>query len=293
MQPGEENVPIPPPPPPIQQQTLQMPLFWQLLNDNDKEAYNRMRVALSSPACKHRRHHSNELNREIVNTIKSFVIRNDGEDWKRALVSGIAWLPNAIAINTRQLRLLLSKCKSSINALFQNMGYVTIPTTNDYSSSLINLFPLLRDNFTELRKWTIRLAQNPPAGLPQQIPLQTQNQTQQAPPQQPQIQQQTQQEPKPSVQQIESEIVNPMAPSEVIIKPENQATESATETIILTETVTEAEPQKVVVIENIESAIPQKVTFTQENEATNNQEQTPQNDEVQPDQNGEQAEASK
>lgn len=138
-------------------QSQQMPLFWDYLNDHDKEDYLKMRTALSSPACKHRRHHSNELNREIVNTIKNYVIRNDGDDWRRALVSGIVWLPNAIAINTRQLRLLLSKCKSSINALFQNMGYVTIPTTNDYSSSLVSVFPILKDNFNELRKWTIRL----------------------------------------------------------------------------------------------------------------------------------------
>lgn len=138
-------------------QAQQMPLFWEYLNEQDKEDYLKMRTALSSPACKHRRHHSSELNREIVNTIKNYVIRNDGDDWRRALVSGIVWLPNAIAINTRQLRLLLSKCKSSINALFQHMGYVTIPTTNDYSSSLVSVFPLLKDNFNELRKWTIRL----------------------------------------------------------------------------------------------------------------------------------------
>lgn len=141
----------------------QMPVFYDLLNDADKKAYNKMRMTLSSPACKHRRHHSKELNREIVNTIKKFVVRNDSDDWKRALVTGIAWLPNAIAINTRQLRLLLSKCKSSINALFQNLGYYTIPTTNDYSSSIISCFPILKDDFSELRKWTIRLV-SPPDG---------------------------------------------------------------------------------------------------------------------------------
>lgn len=170
-------------------QNQQLPEFWDLLCPADQEAYNRMRLALSSPACKHRRHHSKELNRGIVNTIKSFVVRNDNDDYKRALVTGIVWLPNAIAINTRQLRLLLSKCKSSINALFQNLGYFTIPTNTDYSSSIISCFPLLRDNFTELRKWTIRLMAAPPdnkaayvqqpqqqniaqPNLPQQIPNQ-------------------------------------------------------------------------------------------------------------------------
>lgn len=163
-------------------QDQQMPVFYNLLSDADKELYNKMRITLSSPACKHRRHHSKELNREIINSIKNFVVRNDPEDWKRALVTGIAWLPNAIAINTRQLRLLLSKCKSSINALFQDLGYYTIPTTNDYSSSIISCFPLLKDNFSELRKWTIRLVAPPDGKSPihqqqQKMIIQQQNQS--------------------------------------------------------------------------------------------------------------------
>lgn len=145
-----------------------IPMYWPILSDTDKESYSRMRIAFLSPACKHRRHHSTEINMEIVNTIKNYVARQDPDDWKRALVCGICWLPNAIAINTRQLRLLLSKCKSSINALFQNMGYVTMPTTSDYAGSLSKYFPILRDNYAELRKWTIRL-KNPVNQLPNSI----------------------------------------------------------------------------------------------------------------------------
>lgn len=151
---------------------LTLPLFWDHLNEQDKEAYSTMRMGLSSPACKHRRHHSIDLNREIIQTIKKFVIRNDQDDWKRALVSGIAWFPQAIAINTRQLRLLISKCKSSINALFQHLGYVTIPTTNEYSNLLVSYMPILKDNFQEQRKWTIRLQGNA------QFPIQTIHQLQ-------------------------------------------------------------------------------------------------------------------
>lgn len=135
-----------------------LPMYWNLISEPDKVAYLSMRQALSSSACKHRRHHSNEINQEIVSTIHAFVMRGDGDDWKRALVCGIVWLNTAIAINTRQLRLLLSKCKSSINAMFHNIGYVTVPTTTDYAGALATFFPIIKDNFAEIRKWTIRFS---------------------------------------------------------------------------------------------------------------------------------------
>jgi hypothetical protein len=135
-----------------------LPAYWDLIGDSDRAAYVTLRQTLSSSACKHCRHHSNEVNRDILNTIHAFVIRNDADDWKRALVCGICWLRGSIAINTRQLRLLVSKCKSSINAMFQNIGYVTVPTTTDYGAAIAQFFPAIKDNFAELRKWTIRAA---------------------------------------------------------------------------------------------------------------------------------------
>jgi hypothetical protein len=150
-------------PPPLLSPGLQVPSYWALLDDVDKVSYLAMRQALSSSACKHRRHHATEINRDVLATIRSFVMRNNAEDWKRALVCGICWLPGAIAINTRQLRQLLSKCKSSINSMFQSLGYTAVPTTTDYGSALAGAFPLIKDNFAELRQWTIRSAK--PAAL--------------------------------------------------------------------------------------------------------------------------------
>lgn len=136
---------------------FEMPAYWDLLNELDRDHYTRIRMAFASPVCKHRRNHSTKINGEIINTVKSFVVRNDDDDWKRALVCGICWMPDMIAVNTRQLRILLSKCKSSINALFLNLGYTTMQTNNDYATSLVRVFPNLKDNFAELRRWTPRI----------------------------------------------------------------------------------------------------------------------------------------
>jgi hypothetical protein len=143
-------------PPPAASTGPQFPSYWELLTEVDKGNYLTMRQALSSSACKHCRNHTQEMNHEVIGTIQAFVMRNDGDDWKRGLVCGICWLNSAIAVNTRQLRMLISRCKSSINSMFQHIGFSTVPTTNEYATALANFFPLIKDNFAELRQWTIR-----------------------------------------------------------------------------------------------------------------------------------------
>ena len=111
-------------------------------------------------------------------------MRGDSEDRNRALVCGIYWLKDSIAINTRQLIKILSKCKSSINGSFQQLGYGTIPAGVDSCGELIKVFPEWNNNFSELRQWTVRqlMSSAPkPSSIAEflQKTLQNQNQTQQ------------------------------------------------------------------------------------------------------------------
>lgn len=133
-----------------------LPKFWEHLNEKDQREYAFLRKALSAPTCKNRRNRSNQTFTEIIEAIKGYVVQENENDAKRSLVCGICWLQNSIAINTRQLRLLISKCKSSINGSFQNLGYGTLPAGADSATSLIKVFPHLKCNFPELRQWTIR-----------------------------------------------------------------------------------------------------------------------------------------
>lgn len=132
------------------------PRYFELLTEEEKVEYSKLREQLSSPNYKNRRNKSNEVFKDMIESIKKFSIRNDENDWKRSLVCGIIWLHHSIAINTHQLRLLITKCKSSINGSFQALGYGTIPTVADSASELITKFPFLRHNFSELRQWTVR-----------------------------------------------------------------------------------------------------------------------------------------
>ncbi|EAX92155.1 hypothetical protein TVAG_383280 [Trichomonas vaginalis G3] len=150
------------------------PKFWDLLTEQDKMSYKYLRQTLASPRCKNRRNRSAKTFNDILEAIKKFVVRGDGRDHDRALVCGVCWLRNSIAINTRQLRLILSKCKSSINGSFQTLGYGTIPNGTESSAELIKYFPEFEGNFNELRQWTVRQLNNQVATPPKLTEIITQ-----------------------------------------------------------------------------------------------------------------------
>jgi hypothetical protein len=143
------------------------PAYFETLSEKDKQAYSHLRLSLSAPTCKNRRNKSLETFRGVVDCIKSFVIGTDEDHWKRALVCGICWFENSIAINTRQLKILTNKCKSSINGLFQSLGYGIVPSGSEAAAPLLNYFPFMKGNFTELRQWTVR--QKTTAPTPQYV----------------------------------------------------------------------------------------------------------------------------
>jgi hypothetical protein len=135
---------------------MTIPAHFEELSEADKRAYERLRISLSAPTCKNRRNKSLEVFRGVVDCIKAFVIGHDDDHWKRALVCGICWFESSIAINTHQLKILTNKCKSSINGLFQSLGYGMVPSGSDAAVPLLTYFPFMRGNFNELRQWTVR-----------------------------------------------------------------------------------------------------------------------------------------
>jgi hypothetical protein len=62
----------------------------------------------------------------------------------------------AFAVSTRHRCKLIGKCKSSINAGFQAVGYTTTPMSAAHAASLVQVFPFMRSNCGEMRQWTIR-----------------------------------------------------------------------------------------------------------------------------------------
>ena len=167
------------------------PQYWELLSEEDKNGFMEMQQEFSSGVLKRVRNSRAETFDEILEVIKKYCVKNDENDWKRYLVCGVCWMDSAIAINTRQLRILVCKCKSSINGSLQKMGYSTNMAHSESWKILFPKIPLLKDHFPELRKWTIRY--KPSEVSPQQTIKETvvhqpkkRSSTRQAPPPQPQ-----------------------------------------------------------------------------------------------------------
>lgn len=134
----------------------QNPAFFDFLTPTDQEMYKRLRAELSSESHKYKKNLRYLTFSTDLDTIKKFIYRNDGQDWKRALVCGFCSIGTSIAINTRQLRLIIDKSKSSINGALQKLGYSSEVIRGEGSVELISAIPFLKANFVEQRQWTIR-----------------------------------------------------------------------------------------------------------------------------------------
>lgn len=132
------------------------PLFIDLLSTEDKVIYNELREEFSSQKYKNRRNRSDNVFKSMIQLISDFINRDKNDVWKRSLVCGIVWIKDMIIINTHQLRILIDKCKSSINGSFQSIGYEALPSGEEYVSHIISLYPFMKNNYSELRQWTAR-----------------------------------------------------------------------------------------------------------------------------------------
>ncbi|OHT10125.1 hypothetical protein TRFO_20648 [Tritrichomonas foetus] len=141
------------------------PKYFEMLSSDDQKSFLELQSRLSSKKLRNNRGQRLSKFSEILHSIQSFVCKGDENDSIRALVCGVAWLPRGIAINTRQLSILIDKCKSSINGSLQRMGYIPVQTKGDQTSELVEKIPFLKNNFPELREWTVRqlAVSTPPA----------------------------------------------------------------------------------------------------------------------------------
>ena len=129
----------------MQMQQVQLPNFWNLLSDVDKYSYQYLRTTMSAATCtKNQRNKRVENFIETLEEVKKFCIRRDGDDWKRCLVCGVCWLQEGIAINTRQLKILIFKCKSSINGSLHKMGYAENLGRSEAANAIVMAIPFLK-----------------------------------------------------------------------------------------------------------------------------------------------------
>lgn len=135
-----------------------IPEFFELLSQDDQRQYQELQSKVGAPENRYNRNKRLQTFNEILDEIRFFCQRNDSDDWRRYLVCGVCWvgLNREIAINTRQLRLLIIKSKSTINGALAKMGYATVPVKTHDPTEVIEMIPFLKTHPQELRQWTIR-----------------------------------------------------------------------------------------------------------------------------------------
>lgn len=141
---------------PRQQGPHGTPEFIDLLQHEDKLLYEELQKNVGSPNFRYNRNRRLSTFMDLLECIREYCEHDEHDRWKRYLVCGICWFKDGIAINTRQLRLLISKSKSAINGAFAKMGYQTIPTKGEEASQLAEKIPFLVGHYSDLRQWTIR-----------------------------------------------------------------------------------------------------------------------------------------
>ena len=132
------------------------PPYWGLQTQCDRAEYMVLRAKFHEDVGKSRKGERLDAFTHRLSKIRQFVQRNDENDWRRCLLCGVFFLKDALAINIQQLKLLLGKCKSSINGSLQQLGYVAQTQTHGIEKELISRIPLNARDMNELKKWTVR-----------------------------------------------------------------------------------------------------------------------------------------
>jgi hypothetical protein len=131
--------------------------YWNLLSPEDQSEYIRIRTnfhqgeKLSSKDCR-----IVTFRREL--TILMAFLERDRENLEvRCIVAGVCFADGIVCVNTRQLKGLLRRCKSSINGAFQQLGYVALRTRTKTRGCVVGLLPSLQQAPAMIKQWSVRV----------------------------------------------------------------------------------------------------------------------------------------
>lgn len=133
-----------------------LPSNWQLVSASDLSDYFKMRKEFYDSMRKSKKGEKLDGFLDKLRAIKRYIDRNAIDNWKRSVICGVFFLDGGLAINIQQLKLLLGKCKSSINGSLQQLGYVAQSPGSNLEKILFANVPLFHGDRTELKRWTIR-----------------------------------------------------------------------------------------------------------------------------------------
>jgi hypothetical protein len=136
---------------------LHLPLsYWNQISQDDQTEFIKLRAHLhrgQQPMSKDVRMAS--LRRELL-LVLSYLERSPDNMEARAILAGICFVGAAVCVNTRQLKCLLGRCKSSINGCFKQLGFVAVRTKAKARGFIAAALTSLKDRPEIIRQWTVR-----------------------------------------------------------------------------------------------------------------------------------------
>jgi hypothetical protein len=137
---------------------------WTTLSDSDKDRYVQLRtqfIAAFQESKSKGKALSDSTFRQEVQAVVDFTGYSEPHREERSIVAGLACGGHHLAINNREMKKLLGRCKSSINGSFQRMGYSVVKDCAKARECVLSLLPSLHRDAGALRQWTVRYSENP------------------------------------------------------------------------------------------------------------------------------------
>jgi hypothetical protein len=142
--------------------------YWNQLQKEDKDAYIELRNTFTGENSPSKIRHQAAFQKDL-NQVRSYIESRKEQQDIRSVVCGIYFGPKFVCVNTRQLRFLIGRCKSSINNGLQNLGYTS--SKQRARQVIVSALPSLAQNTSMLRQWTLRSAEqsSSPSVLPKPL----------------------------------------------------------------------------------------------------------------------------
>jgi hypothetical protein len=130
--------------------------YWNSLTADDRSEFIRLRSHFHQcQKCSSSDRRGVTFSKELQ-VVLSFIERSPDNMESRCIVTGICVAGPVICINTRQLKVFLCRCKSSINGILQELGYLAIRTRTKTRQAIQVCLPSLDRDADLLRQWTVR-----------------------------------------------------------------------------------------------------------------------------------------
>lgn len=160
--------------------------YWNQLSQEDRNAFVELRNTFTGENSPSKMRHQAAFQKDL-NQVRSYIERRKDQQDIRSIVCGIYFGGKFVCVNTRQLKYLIGRCKSSINNGLQSLGFIS--SKQRVRQIIVNSLPSLANDTPMLRQWTLRSAEqnySPPAipkpivtpmSLPKQNPFLAQERT--------------------------------------------------------------------------------------------------------------------